>query len=255
MKQSKIYNNIEKQYKILFLHHSTGEIIKNGGIHQFPGIGRFINQTPLVSKWLKNYNRSNNTNYVFVDMYFPSKEKYGWKNYPYDYYNIWVKHAGNQPYLNEPTLEILTKHYNLIIIKHCYPVCNIEEDINRPDVDSSKKSLENYKLQYTALKQKMHEFPNTKFLIWTGAAQVESNISEEKAKRAKVFFEWVRKNWYSPDDNIYIWDFYELETEGTLYLKPEYASSPIDSHPNRSFARKVYKQFCKRIVEVIENHN
>ncbi len=255
MEETTQNRNKEKKYRILFLHHSTGNIIYNGGIRQFPVIGRLIKRKPLVTRWFKTYNRLNGTNYVFEDMYFPKKDEYGWKNYPYDYFNIWVKHAGNNHYLNEPTLEMLTKQYNMIVLKHCYPVCNIGEDINQPDVDSPEKRLENYKLQYLALKLKMHEFPDTKFLIWTGAAQVENNISRENAIRAKEFFDWVRKDWFTFDDNIYLWDFYELETEGTLYLKPEFASSPEDSHPNKSFARRVYPQFCNRMVEIIEQNH
>lgn len=70
---------------------------------------------------------------------------------------------GNKP-MNEPTLEILSKKYNLIIFKHCFPVCNISEDTNHPDINSSEKRIENYKLQYIALKQKLRAFPDTNFL-------------------------------------------------------------------------------------------
>ena len=128
----------------------------------------------------------------------------------------------------------------------------ILEDTNQPDIDSSEKRIENYKLQYLALKQKLNEFPGTKFLIWTGAAQVENHTTKENALRAKAFFEWVLNEWDSPNDNIFIWDFYGLETEGSLYLKNEYAENIDNSHPNSFFARKVAPLFCKRIVEVIE---
>jgi len=77
----------------------------------------------------------NGTNYTITEQFFPRKELYGWNNYPYDYYNIWVKNAGDQPYLNEPTLEILTRQYELIIFKHCYPVSNINEDLNHPVIN------------------------------------------------------------------------------------------------------------------------
>lgn len=254
MKKYLINKNAEDQYKIIFLHHSTGEVIKNGGKRPIRFIGRFIKQKSSISKWLEKYNLSNKTNYAIDEQYFPKEEIYGWNNYPYDYYNIWVKNAGDKPYLNEPTLEILTKQYNLIIFKHCYPVSNIKEDINQPDINSSEKRIENYKLQYLALKQKLYEFPNTKFLIWTGAVQVESNSTKEQAQRAKTFFDWVRNEWDTPNDNIYIWDFYELETEGTLYLKPEFSRNPNDSHPNQSFAKRVSRLFCVRIVEVIEQN-
>lgn len=252
-KYSKRKNSLH-HYKIIFLHHSTGEEIINGGTKPKRFIGRFIKKKSSVSKWVEKYNKTNKTNYRFYEQFFPKRESYGWHNYPYDYYNIWVKHAGVQPYMNQPTLEVLTKQYNLIIFKHCFPVCDLKEDKNLPDINSSEKTLGNYKLQYLALKQKLHEFPNTKFLIWTGAAQVESNTTKDQALKSKEFFIWVKKEWDTLDDNIYIWDFYELETEGGLYLKPEFARNPYDSHPNQSFAKRAVPQFCKRIIEVIEQN-
>jgi hypothetical protein len=165
-----------------------------------------------------------------------------------------VKNAGKKPYLKEPTLEILTKKYNLIIFKHCYPVSNIEED-HFSDVNSPKKTLENYKLQYEALKQKLYEFPHTKFLIWTGAVQVEENISQVQAIKAKEFFKWVKNEWDDPLDNIYIWDFYELETEGGYFFKKTFAKNINDSHPGKLFAKKVAPLFCERIIEVIQHNN
>lgn len=241
-----------KEYRILFLHHSTGDVVFNAGKTTSRLSRKLFKNQSFVKQWFKSYNASNNTNYKIEELFFPKNGTYGWNNYPYDYYNIWVKHAGNLPYMNEPTLEILTKEYNLIIFKHCYPVSDMVEDSDYADINSSIKSLQNYKLQYLALKQKMHEFPGTKFLVWTGAARVESNTSKEQAERAKTFFDWVQNEWDTPDDNIFLWDFYGLETEGTLYLKEENASNPTNSHPGKAFAEKVAPLFCHRIKEVIE---
>ena len=83
------------------------------------------------------------------------------------------------------------------------------------------------------------EFPNTKFLVWTGAVRVESNTTEEQALGAKAFFDWVRNEWDASDDNIFLWDFYQLETEGTLYLKNQNASGSSNSHPSKIFAEKI----------------
>ena len=145
-----------KEYRILFLHHSTGNVIFNAGKTQSILSRKLFKNKSFVKQWFKNYNQSNNTNYKIEEQYFPKDKPYGWNNYPYDYYNIWVKHSGTQPYMNEPTLEILTQKYDLIIFKHCYPVSDIIADSNHADINSSVKSLENYKLQYLALKQKMH---------------------------------------------------------------------------------------------------
>jgi hypothetical protein len=226
---------LAKNAKIIFLHHSTGENVWNGG----------------VADWFTAYNAKNGVSYSIKEQAFPKDSPYGWENYPYDYWNIWVKHAGPKPFKQEPTLEMLTKDYDVIVFKHCFPVSNVDADTGEADVASSDKRLENYKLQYEALKKKMHEFPDTRFVVWTGAAQTKDNIDEDSAKRAKEFFEWVKNEWDEKDDNIYIWDFYALETEGGLYLQDK-NSSDGDSHPNEAFCRQVAPLLGRRITDVIE---
>ena len=98
----------------------------------------------------------------------------------------------------------------------------------------------------------MHEFPQVRFIVWTGAAQVKNATEAEYAKRAKMFFDWVKNEWDESGDNIFIWDFYTLETEGGLYLKNNYAMDPYDSHPNNAFSQKVAPLLCQRIVNVLE---
>ena len=234
--------------KILFLHHSTGGVIFEGGIN--PESGEKIN----IPNWMDGYNKKEKTNYTIKEQAFPKDEPYGWSNYPYDYYNIWVKHAGDIPYTEEPTLEILTKQFNLIIFKHCFPVSDIIEDNGIANVDSDIKTISNYKLQYQALKLKMYQFPETKFLVWTGAALSESNTTKENAERARSFFDWVKNEWDEKDDNIYLWDFRQLETEGGLFLTDAFLATAGDSHPSSEFAGKVVPLFGQRLVDVIENN-
>lgn len=227
---------VEDGVGIIFLHHSTGGVVWEGGVPQ----------------WFEQYNAQQGTNYQIVERAFPKDSPYGWNNYPYDYWNIWVEHAGNRPYKQEPTLEILTRQYDIIVWKHCFPVSAIQEDTGDPDVRSAEKRIENYKLQYEALKVKMRSFSETKFVVWTGAALVQSDTDEASARRARAFFDWVKNEWDEPGDNIYLWDLYELETEGGLYLKNEYAASSNDSHPSSAFAKRVAPLFGQRIVDVIE---
>jgi hypothetical protein len=229
-----IVNAKGREARILFLHHSTGGNIWNGG----------------VPEWFEKYNAAHETSYQIMEREFPKDSPYGWENYPFDYWNIWVKHAGAKPFKEEPTLEILTKEYDLIIWKHCFPVSGIDEDTGSPDIASSEKRLENYRLQYAALKKKMHEFPDTKFLVWTGAALLQNETDKASAGRAKAFFDWVKSKWDEKGDNVFIWDFHTLETGGGLYLK--ISNSAGDSHPGESFSRRVAPLFCKRIVDVLE---
>ena len=137
-------------------------------------------------------------------------------------------------------------------MKGAYPVSSIKPDQDSSDINSYVHTIENYKLQYEALKSKMNQFANKKFIVWTGAAQVKRSTSEESAKLARSFFNWVRDVWDQPNDNIFLWDFYTLETEGGLYLKDEYAKSKKDSHPNKAFSRDVTPLLCQRIVDIIE---
>ena len=222
--------------KIIFLHHSTGKNIWDGG----------------VKEWFTRYNQTNKTDYIIFEQDFPKQNPYGWNNYPFDYWNIWVNHAGDESYMDEPTLEMIVKKYDVVVLKHCFPVGNIDEDIGTPDITSDRKRLENYKLQYEALKDKMKQFTDTKFIVWTIPALVEKATTEEQAVRTKEFYLWVKDDWNIKGDNIFLWDFYEYETEGGLYLKDQYARSSENSHPNQEFSKTVAPYFCQRIVDIIE---
>jgi hypothetical protein len=243
-------SNNENMKKIVFLHHSTGQSIwvgkTNRYIYKLTGNGD-------VQRFFTNYNKTNKTDYQISERVFPKSTPYGWNNYPYDYYNIWVKNGGEKPYMEEPTLEILSKEYDVIVFKHCFPVSLIRADTGSPDIDSNVKSIENYKLQYNALKNKMHEFPDNKFILWTPAVYTRAGMTEEEASRTLRFHDWIIKEWDEKGDNIYIWDFYEYETEGGLYLNEANAYSAGNSHPNAEFAAKVAPLFGKFIIDVIES--
>jgi hypothetical protein len=236
--------------KIVFLHHSTGQAIWIGKTNRY--IYK-VTKKGDVQKYFDNYNRINKTAYQISELTFPKSAPYGWNNYPYDYYNIWVKNAGNIKFLEEPTLEILTKEYDVIVFKHCFPVSRISEDTGSPNIDSDVKSIENYKLHYDALKNKMHEFPDKKFIVWTPAANTRLKTTEDEAVRTRDFYNWMIKEWDEKGDNIFIWDFYNYETEGGLYLTDGNADSPDNSHPNIEFTARLTPLFSQYIIKVIES--
>lgn len=235
--------------KIIFLHHSTGRSIWIGGTNE---LAYKLGRKGTVQKFFEDYNRENNTDYIVTSQIFPKKEPYGWKNYPFDYYNIWVKNGGNESYMEEPTLESLTREYDVIVFKHCFPVGRILEDTGIPDVNSEEKRLENYKAQYNALKKKMQSFPATKFIIWTPPALLKDKTTPGQALRTYEFYTWMLDKWDEPGDNIYIWDLYKHQTEGGLYLLEKNAAGPGDSHPGRAFAEKMAPLFSRFIIDVIE---
>lgn len=220
---------------VVFLHHSTGGVIYGGG----------------VEEWFDDYNTASSTDHQITEMAFPHAP-YPWSNYPYDYWHLWVENGGPSPVEGQETLEMLTLEYDVIVFKHCYPVSALEADTGNPDITSATKSQENYKLQYDALRDKLHEFPNNRFIVWTGAALIEDETTPESAARAREFFQWVINEWDEPGDNIYVWDFWQLETEGGLYLLSEYSSG--DSHPNSTFAEMVAPLFGQRVIDVMDGY-
>lgn len=219
---------------VAFLHHSTGEVIWKAGIHP----------------WFVSYNARTGKRYAVEAMPYPDGKRYPWDNYPFDYWNIWVAHAGPNAYSGQATLELLTKQYQVIVWKHCFPVSAIEADSGSSDIASSRKSIANFQAQYVALRTKMREFRSTRFIVWTGAALKADASNLEQGRRARQFFDWVVGTWDEPGDNIYVWDFYRLETNDGLFLLPAFATN--DSHPNEAFAARVAPLLAQRIVDVIE---
>lgn len=249
--------------KIIFLHHSTGEVIWNGRPVSLvkKALGKISENLkdgfppkPKMLSLFKDYNEEKGKNYQITEQEFPKAKPYGWNNNPFDYYNIWVNNGEAEYYMEEPTLESLTQNYDVVIFKHCYPVSNIQPDKDTADINSYYKSLSNYKLQYLALREKMHDYSETRFIVFTGASQVKANISIEEAQRAREFFNWVTAEWDIQGDNIFIWDLYNIETEGDLFLKEEYATSFNDPHPNKLLASKANKLLFNRIIDVIETN-
>ncbi len=223
--------------KVIFLHHSTGGVIWNGG----------------VSGWFDDYNQANSTSYDVQQEAYPH-DPYPWSNYPYDYWHLWVEDGGQADSEGQETIEDLASNYDVVVFKHCFPVSHVAADTGNPDISSDRKSQENYKLQYMALRDKLRSFPNTRFIVWTGAALVASATNQDEATRARDFFAWVIDTWDEPGDNIYVWDFRELETDGGLYLLDENSAGGGDSHPGSEFASRVAPFFAQRIVDVITGY-
>ena len=206
----------DKKEKIVFLHHSTGEIIWNAGVDTD------LEDYHTTVKW------------------YPENSD----NMPYDYWNIWVNRGTSEIPIGE-----LTDNYDLIVFKHCYPVSYIEAEDGSENIGSEKKTLSSYKLQYNALKEEMKKYPDTRFLVWTGATLIESETDQAHAQRAQQFFDWVINDWDVAGDNIYVWDFYNLQTEGGLYFRDSYSAG--DSHPNADFAVMVATDLSLKIMKIM----
>ena len=243
-----VMDSMTGSVRIAYLHHSTGANVWSGG----------------VQKFIKSWNAEHRTDYRIDELTYPATtggrprllrhlgSRYPWANYPYDYWNLWVAHAGSRRDRGELNLDDLVKDYDVIVFKHCFPVSDIGPDGVTPSVSSPEKTLANYRLQYEALKARLHQFPSKRFIVWTGPALTDGNTNAEKARRAQRWVEWVKNTWDQPGDNIFLWDFYALQTEGGLYVRTEHAMSGTDPHPNPTFSRSVAPLVARRIVDVIE---
>lgn len=236
--------------KAIFLHHSTGGAVFDAG----------------VSEWISNYNTTNNTFYDVSEVWFPDWGYSSQGNYPYDYWNLWINNACGPDI--SPCLESLAEQYKLIIFKHCFPGSEINADTGSASVSSEAKTLENYKLQYIALRTLMSNYPNNKFIVWTLAPHHRLAISPEQANRAKEFVDWVKNDWLTEDGgsypNIFIFDFFSLVAElsptptppgVTNCLKYEYETDHGwgDGHPNATANNAVAPLFAQKIIDVLHN--
>ena len=223
--------------QIIFLHHSTGNIIyKNGEV---PG-------------WIADYNTTHNSSYGIRDRYYPNTP-YPWANYPYDYWNLWVNGRCRADTPNIHCLDQLTADSQVVIFKNCFPVSNIEPDTGSPDITSSRKSLENYKLQYSAVRDTLQNYPNTLFIFWTGAPLHRLATTPEKAARARQFADWVKNEMLAGGTypNIRVFDYFDLTAGPDNMLRYEYEKSHTDSdsHPNNLAAADVGPVFAQFIID------
>lgn len=227
--------------KIIFLHHSTGGNVYNGG---------------KVKAWIDSYNQRTGTVYQITERAYPNSP-YPWSNYPYDYWNLWSNGACNKTNTAIACLDTLTADYNVIIFKHCFPGSAILADNGQPSVNSSRKSLENYKLQYRALRDLMDSYPHNTFIIWTLAPLHRLATNAENAARAKQFVDWVKNDFLREDGkrhpNIHIFDFWGLTAGTDNYLQYDYEKSHTgsDSHPNNQANQYSGPIFAQAIVDVL----
>lgn len=244
-----LYFHVSGQ-KAIFLHHSTGN-----GVYV---VGK-------VPTWISTYNSSHGTNYKISDRSYPNTP-YTWANYPYDYWNLWINGTCDSSNPNIECLNTLCTNFDVIIYKHCFPGARIVIDDAVSAINSSKRTLGNYKLQYRALRTLMDSYPQNKFIIWTLAPLHRLDTNEENAARAKEFVGWVKNEWLTEDGkvhpNIFIFDFWELAAESNPSptngkvncLKYDYEKSHTenDSHPNKTANEYIGPKFAEFIVKVIE---
>ena len=241
----------EGNERVIFLHHSTGRNLYNAGVP-----ARFA-----------EYNEEHGTSFAISEVNYPTNG-YPWNNYPYDYWNLWVTVDGEsnerQPACqpgnpNMECLDGLASQYNVIVFKHCYPGADVGAE-STPSVSSARKTVENYKRQYRALRAEFAKYPNTIFIAWTLVPRRESATNEANAARAREFVDWVRDEWLTEVEgetypNIRIFDYWGHATGDDNYLRDEYENGSSDSHPNALANSEIHGPFSQAIIDHLNSFN
>lgn len=216
---------------ILFLHHSTGNVVWQAG----------------VPEWITAYNAEHGTDLNPVARAFPHWP-HPWTNDPFDYWRLWVQHRGDKQHLRQETLDQLAATYDVIVWKHCFTASRIAPDEGPGRASSRAKTPENYRAQYDALAQAMGRHPDTAFLVWTVPPRAPGATTPEEAARATEFARWVRDEWQRPA-NVHVFDYHGIAAPDGA-LRADYPVSHTDSHPSRAFAAEAAPLLAQRIVEI-----
>lgn len=228
--------------KIYFLHHSIGGNILEGGVVD-------------AYKALRSGDTLN-------EVMYPNDNCRGsWQNRPIDYHAFWINGVNDCT----PNWDFNTavKEAKMIIFKSCYThdafsddsspeVQAIDADGNRPNNAgvTSNNYISVYKKAMNGLKKKFKETPNTLFVFWTFPPKLNYS-AQFPVERSIEFANWLRNEWDEPGDNIFLWDYRKLATDGTDRNFPtKYAQG--DDHANITFARKVAPLFAKRIANIMD---
>ena len=112
--------------------------------------------------------------------------------------------------------------------------------------------MSNYKLQYAALKQRLHQFPLKKFILWTGPPLSRQATNADEALLAQQFFDWVMNTWDQAGDNIFMWDYRSLATDADGYLAARHESFAGQFSSQCRVCPERRATARRRMVDVIE---
>jgi len=240
---------------IVFLHHSIG-----GNLYNYPNNG--------IEQYFVEHNVFENTSYSIDEWEYPGERDYTpypWNNYPWDYWNLWINPntpcnsdvCSGEGYRCMECIDPIINQYDVVVLKHCYAGSDILENTGNANVMFSTKSIENYELQYAALRDLFDSYPNTLFIVFTLPPRDKDSTSADigNAARATQFSEWTKNNWLNngnPHNNIVVFDIREYLVEKDSdsdyfnFLKEEYVNVAGDSHPNdraNNFVGPIFGEF------------
>ncbi len=226
----------------IFLHHSTGDRIwgPNGS-------------STSVPDEIVKYNSS----FGYSGDEICSLNESGWPVNPWD--NEWER--WHRIFDNEdPEADILPflLSNKIIVIKSCFPSSSML-GLGTPSdtLTPTMKSIYNYKWHWRNFIKVMEKHPEVFFVVWTNAPLVAGATNDNAAFYSHEFCTWAKDTLAKDLDplfggfpeNVYVFDFFH-KLVGTDYkLKPEYAVSSTNSHPNAAATELIAPQFVEEVFD------
>lgn len=247
--------------KVLFIHHSTGaNLISQGKLRKL-----LRDLDPSIGFWDHSYN-----------LFLPQIWQLTSKIIPYhtgltdntgkitgDDYHLQIANTDPQGYkelfnqkITDPPSNALSKiilNFDIIIFKSCFPVTKIE----------SGAKLAHYKECYLSIRNRITNFSDKQFIIFTPPPLRREMTKNEYAQRARTFSEWLKSdNYLQGSTNISAFDFFGILADADQsgpnqnMLRRKYAGLlPFDSHPNRLANREAAALFATFLVAALRKFN
>lgn len=218
--------------KIIFLHHSCGQGLINGGNVR----------EGLTAKGYEFYDHGYNEEGLR-----DARGSHTGRNFrvpgdntdPDGYAQIFRQKLTSPP---TNTFSYLMQ-YDVILFKSCFPVSNIESD----------GQLNQYKSYYRTIISRMDQYPNKTFIIVTQPPLVPNETSPAAARRARAFTGWLKSDEFLKGrKNVFVFDFFNLLAGSDNMLRSEYRVGRYDSHPNDRANREIGPKFVDFIDRVIK---
>lgn len=235
---------VQKQIKVLFIHHSTG-----GLLLKFGNVRKLLQQkAPYIQLWDHGYNYSPSFFSRIFKFQTGLSDEHG-EILGKDF-NLVISNSSPKEYAEifsrkptDPTLKNIL-NFDCIIFKNCFPTTRIE----------TEDKLAEHKKYYAQIITSISRYPNL-FIIFTPPPLRKDGTKPEWAQRARRLADWLCKQ---EKKNVKVFDFFDLlaDKEGinANMLKREYCWPFIpDSHPNIRANREVGKVFVDYLVDAIKN--
>ena len=150
--------------------------------------------------------------------------------------------------------------YHIIVLKSCFPSSEIKGVGTAADTLSpTAKTLYNYKWHWRRILGVMKAHPGNFFAIWTNAPEVNNGL--QAAGFSDAFCRWAKDTLARGLDsfgkfppNVFVFDYFHKVAGSDGRLKPEYAKSATDSHPNDLATELVAPQFVNEIFDAAASY-